>query len=433
VTEEEALAILGKALKLASADGVTATLTCGDSAATRVADNAITQNVRCSRAGLRVECAYGQSHGAAATEEFSSEALKAVVERAQAIAKVSPPDPEYMPPVEAGETAKYPYVSGYSSATAAFSAQDKAAQLATAAREVAAAGLRLSGGYPTSAGFTAVANSAGLLAHHASTDAELHLTVLGPSGSGWAEAVSHNCADIAPEMVADRALDIAVRAQNPAPLEPGKYTVIMSAPALAELLINTVWGGFDAKATDEERTFLRGKLGARLCDERITIRSDPADARCPGAPFQNDGLASPTLPWIEKGVVKNLFHSRYWAKKQGKAATGWPSNVIMDGGDASVEQMIESTERGLLITRFWYIRYVDPMIPLFTGMTRDGLFLIENGKVARPVQNMRFNENMVDVLNRVEMLGPATRTSDMPLLVPAVKVREFNFTSGTKF
>lgn len=433
MNQSQALAVLEQVLKMAAAENVTASLSGSDAASTRLADNAITQNIRCARTGLQVECAYGKSHGAAATDDLSLSALRAAVERAQAIARAAPPDPEYMPPVEAAAARQYAPVRAYFDATAGLSPLAKAQQLAAAAQNVQAAGLRLAGAYANGASFQALANSAGLRAYHTSTDASLHATVLGPAGSGWAERLSNNAADIRVAEAVDEARDIAQRAQNPQPLAAGKYDVVLSPAAVGELLLFTFWCGFDAKAADEGRTFLRGQLGHQVFGDAITLRSAPADARCPGTPFQEDGLASCALPWVERGVVTNLCYSRYWAAQQRKTPTGWPANLLMDGGSAAVEQMIGSIARGLLVTRFWYIRHVDPMIPLLTGMTRDGLFLIEQGRVSRPVRNMRFNENMVDALNRVELLGPVARTGDMPMLTPALKIRGFNFTSTTEF
>jgi predicted Zn-dependent protease len=434
VTKTDSLELLEKVLKVASADSVTASLSGDDSLSTRVADNIITQNVRSSSVTLHVECAYGQSHGAASTDDLSDDSLRQAVQRAQEIAKVSPPDPEFMPPVEASEAAKYPNVKGFFDSTAGATPQQKGQQIAKAAQKVQARGMRFSGGYPSNATFRALANSAGLRGHTTRTQTDIHATVLGANGSGWHEILSSDIAEIDVDGAVSKALDIAERAQEPHPLEAGKYDVILSPAAIGELLLYTLFVGLDAKATDEGRTYLRGKLGTKICGENINIRSDPTNRRCPGSPFQGDGLVSPALPWIEKGVAKNLCYSRFWAKKQGKPATGWPSNVLMDGGNATLDQMIASIQRGLLVTRFWYIRYVDPMVPLFTGMTRDGLFLIEGGKITRPVQNMRFNENSIDVLNRVEMLGPCARTGEyMQMLMPLMKVRDFNFTSTTKF
>lgn len=434
MNESEAVGLLEKVLGFADAEAVVATLDGGTEASTRLADNAITQNSEKSSGVLTVSCAYGQSHGSASTEDLGEGSLKAVVETAQGIAKRLPADPEYMPPLDASEAAKYPDVDAFFEQTAGLDPRKRAEQLAAAARAVAGKGLRLSGAYLSGDRFEAVANSAGLRGYHRSTDAEVHLTALGETGSGWAEKASNNVADIDAREVAGRALKIAEAAQDPTDLAPGKYTVIMSPAAIAEMLLFLFWGGFEAKAVDEGRTFLRGKLGTKICGEEITIGSDPADRRCPGTPFQEEGLTSPTVAWIEHGVLSNLCYSRFWADKQGKEATGRPSNVIMQGGETSVDEMIASTERGLLITRFWYIRFVDPMLPLVTGMTRDGLFLIENGAVARAVKHMRFNEDPLDMLSRVELMGRPERTGEyIGMLLPALKIRDFNFTSTTRF
>ncbi len=434
MNEAEAVGLLEKVLGLAAADATVVTLEGGTQASTRLADNAITQNSEKSNSVLTVSCAYGRSHGSASTEDLGEGSLKAVVETAQAIAKRLPADPEYMPPLDANETKKYADVDAFFAETAGLEPLARAEQLAAAAKMVAGKGLRLSGAYLSGDRFEAVANSAGLRGFHRSTEAGVHLTALGETGSGWAEKISNSAADIDANEVAERALKIAEAAQDPTDLAPGKYTVIMSPAAIAEMLAFLFWGGFEAKAVDEGRTFLRGKLGTKICGEETTIGSDPADPRCPGASFQEEGLASPTVAWIEHGILRNLCYSRFWASKQGKEATGRPSNVIMQGGETSLDEMIASTEKGLLITRFWYIRFVDPMMPLVTGMTRDGLFSIENGAVAQAVKHMRFNEDPLDMLRRVALMGRPERTGEyIPMLIPALKVRDFNFTSTTKF
>jgi predicted Zn-dependent protease len=434
MNEPEAMKILEKVLGYADAEAVVATIGGGSEASTRFADNAITQNVQHNNISLRVSCAYGESHGAVVTNDLGDESLKSAVERAQAIAKVSPPDPEYMPPVETAERKKYPRVESYFEQTLGYDPLSKAKDISAAAETVKAKSLRLSGAYSSGYDFQALANSAGLRAYHRSTNAEIHSTVLTTTGSGWAEKISNNTADINVQEVAERALKIAEDSQNPADSEAGKYTVIMRPPAVAELLMFMFWGGFDAKATDEGRTFLRDKLGTKICGENVGLRSDPTDTRCPGRPFQGDGLTSPTLHWIKNGLLENLSYSRFWAKKKEKEPTGMPSNIIMDGGGKTVEEMISSTEKGILITRFWYIRFVDPMVPLVTGMTRDGLFLIENGKVSKPIKHMRFNERLLDIMNRVEAMSQPERTGEyISMLVPAFKVADFNFTSTTKF
>jgi len=434
MNESEAKLILDKVLGSADADAVVVGLGGGTEASTRFADNLITQNVYQNNVSLRVSCAYGESHGSAVTNDLGDESLKNVVQRAQEIAKVSPPDPEYMPPVEAAETAKYPEVKSYCESTLGYDPMSKAKDIAAAAKTVAAKNLRLSGAYGTDYGFSAVANSDGLRAYHRSTGAEIHATVLSPTGSGWAEKMSNDSADIEVEKVVGEALRIGENSQDPQDSEAGKYTVILRPAALAEMLMFMFWGGFDAKATDEGRTFLRGKLGTKVCGDNVTLRSDPSEKRCPGNPFQGDGMVSPALNWLKDGVVENLAYSRYWAKKQGKKPTGMPSNIIMDGGGKSVDELVAGTDRGILVTRFWYIRFVDPMVPLVTGMTRDGLFMIEGGKVTKPIRHMRFNEKLLDVLGRITELGEPERTGEyISMLVPTVKIRDFNFTSTTKF
>lgn len=427
--EKESLGIVERVLAAAEAESVAASLGGGSRCSMRLANNAITQSVARDTVGLSVTCAYGQSHGSASTNDLSPESIAAATQRAQAIARVSPPDPEYMPPVTPGEAGAYPQVVAYHDRTANHTSGDKARAIQSAAGKAAAQGMRLSGAFATGESFHAFANSAGVRAWRRSTHANVHLTALAPDGSGWAQQEANDVGEISLEQTAARALDIAARSQNPQDFPPGKTTVILSPAAVAGLIPYMLC---DAKATDEGRTFLRGKLGQRICADSVTLRSDPADPRCPGSPFQSNGMASKTLPWIERGVLRNLHYSRYWAKKQGKEPTGSAANLIMDGGDAALEEMIASTERGLLVTRFWYIRVVDPMRCLLTGMTRDGLFLIEGGRLAGPVRQLRFNVSVPEVLSNVEAQGAPERAEDW-ILAPAVKVRDFNFTSATRF
>ncbi len=429
MNESTSMEILEKVLRLADADAVTATLEEDTLDFVRFADNAITQNARRTDLSLSLSCAYGQSEASASTNDLSEASLKNLVKRAQAAARISPPDPEYMPPVEAGESAKYLPVDAYFEKTVAFDPESRAKAISKTIDLVRSKSLRLSGAFTNTGRCHVLANSAGLRAYHCSTEAEVHTTVLAGDGSGWAQSNSNNIDDLNLEKAASEALAIAVDSQNPTDFEPGKYTVILRPAAVEEMIPHSMI--CDAKATDEGRTFLRGKLGTKVCGNGITIRSDPSDPRCPGSPFQGDGFPLPKILWVEKGVLKNLATSRYWAKKTGRTPTGHPSNVIMEGGDTTLSEMIASMERGILVTRFWYLGWVDPMKCLLTGMTRDGLFLIENGKIARPIKHLRFNESVPDVLNRVEAMSPPERVGRS--LVPTLKIKDFNFTSTTKF
>ena len=424
-----ALEILDRIIAMSDADAVEASIQGGTQFSTRFADNVITQNVSNDDVLLRVSCAYGGKHARATTNSLADDSLTAVVKRAESAARVSPPDPEYMPPLGPDESDRYLKVDGYYDSTAGVDPESTARAIRKAVDPAAQSGYRLSGAFACQEGLDAFANSAGLRACHRWTNAHVHSTVLGVDGSGWAQSTSNNVDDIDVPETSARALSIAQRAQSPADIAPGKYTVILSPAAVAELMCYMIC---DAKATDEGRTFLRGKLGTKVCGDNVTIRSDPGDPECPGFPFRDDGFASPKLPWIQKGVLTNLATTRFWAKKTGRQPTDFPSNIIMDGGNESIEEMVDSTERGILVTRFWYIRYVDPMESLITGMTRDGLFLITDGRIDKSVKNLRFNESVLGVLNRVESLGRQERM-EWWFLVPALKVRDFNFTSTTKF
>jgi predicted Zn-dependent protease len=223
-------------------------------------------------------------------------------------------------------------------------------------------------------------------------------------------------------------------------IEPGRYTVILEPTAVGNL-VQLVAFQFSARSADEGRSFFTKpgggtKIGMKVVDERVTLTSDPSDPDAPATPFTPEGLPVPTTTWIENGVVKNLAYDRYWAQKQGKAPTPFGGTLRMSGGHTSIEEMIAATSRGILVTRFWYIRPVDPRTILYTGLTRDGTFLIENGKLTRAVKNLRYNESPIFMLNNLEAMGRPVRVSaseaggpGLAIVVPPIKVRDFSFTS----
>jgi predicted Zn-dependent protease len=214
-------------------------------------------------------------------------------------------------------------------------------------------------------------------------------------------------------------------------IEPGKYTVILE-PLAASDMISTMFNGFDARNADEGRSYMSKKgggtrLGEKLFDEKVTMYSDPLNPDLPFSTFSGDGRPQQKTVWVENGVVKKLAYSRYWAQQKGVEALPAANRIIMQGGNSSIDDMIKSTEKGILVTRFWYIRFVDPQTLLLTGLTRDGTFYIENGKVKFPIKNFRFNESPVIMLNNLEELGKAERVGN--LIVPPMKIRDFTFTS----
>jgi predicted Zn-dependent protease len=205
-------------------------------------------------------------------------------------------------------------------------------------------------------------------------------------------------------------------------------------------MVDLLVGALDARRADEGRSaFARAgggtRVGEQIFDERVRIHSDPADPLLFTSPFNDEGLPNARADWVEGGVLRNLAYSRFWAQRQGRTPTAFTSGYYMAGGDATVDEMVASTERGLLVTRFWYIRSVDPRTLLYTGLTRDGTFLIEGGRVTRAAKNMRWNESPIFILNSVEMMGRPTRVANdsggtgPAVVVPALKVRGFTFTS----
>ncbi len=220
-------------------------------------------------------------------------------------------------------------------------------------------------------------------------------------------------------------------------IEPGKYTVILEPVAVTYFLEN-MFRGFDARSAEEGRSFMSkpgggSRLGEKLMDEKVTIYSYPFNEELPSSTWTREGQSLERINWIEKGVVKNLAYSRYWAQKTNKPAVPFGSNFIMEGGNESVEEMIKSTERGVLVSRLWYIRMLDPQTLLLTGLTRDGTFYIENGQIKHPIKNFRFNESPIIALNNIEALGKPERSisveSYRSYLVPPLKIRDFTFSS----
>ncbi|MBN2449989.1 MAG: TldD/PmbA family protein [Lentisphaeria bacterium] len=429
MTRQEAFDILDQAVTATAAESVVATLGGSSLLSCRLADNVATQCVRRADASLSISCAYGQSHGSAVTNRLSPEGIATAARRAAEAARLAPPDTEFMPPLPAREASQYADIEAWSDATARRDPTEIAAELEEAVGVVAAAGCRLSGAWSGRGTFHACANSNGLRAYHRATEAAFRATVLTEGSSGWAQETATAAGDVVPARVAREALRIARDARAPTEMAPGRYTVILSPAAVAEML---PWHLVcDAKATAEGRTFLRGKLGTMVCAPSVSVRSDPTDPRCPASPFVGGGLAAAPVHWVRNGVLENLWRSRYWAAKTGTEPSRGPTNLILDGGSASLEDLVASTERGILVTRFWYIRFVDPMTCLLTGMTRDGLFLVENGRITRPLRHMRFNERVLTALSNVEALGQPQRIGGS--LVPALKIREFTFSSTTTF
>ena len=428
-SRQEAQDLLKCALAKATAEHVEIALSAERKGSTRFSANTITQNIADDDARLRVRAAWGQKVGQAETNDLSDEGIARAVARAEAIAKASAPDLEYLPPLgpqRYAESAAYDAAAGEAS-------PDLRAEWVVAAVKSAPKGVTLSGSTATSGQVTALANSKGLLAYHRASDARFTATAIAPDSSGWAEGLGHRAADMDPAALAREAGEKALRSAAPRDLVPGAYPVILEPAAAAEYLTFLLWS-YNAKPADEGRSCMTGKAGTAIAASNVTLSSDPARPGCDTVPFCGDGLPAPKATWIDKGVASRLVTSRFWGQKTGKPVTGQPTNLILEGGTTPLESMIRNTERGVLVTRFWYIRFVDPMTLLLTGMTRDGLFWIENGKIAHGLRNMRFNDSPLRTLKHVEALGAGRLVGEyVPAFMPPVKLGQFTFSSATTF
>jgi len=431
LTRDEAKAILSKVLGYSKAEACVANLGGGVEGNVRYARNTVTTSGTVSNLSLAVQSSYGRRSGTATINELDDASLEKVVRRAEALARLAPENPEFMPPLK--PQGSYPESPAYFDATAAIDPAYRARVAAGSIEPSQKQELIAAGYLEDGRGFQAMMNSRGLFAYHRSTGVDFSVTVRSAdgTGSGWVARDVNDARKLDTAATSRIAVDKAARSRNPRAIEPGKYTVILEPAAVASLL-QFMFFSFDARSADEGRSFLAKpgggtRMGEKIVDERVTVWSDPLDQEVPGATWTGEGLPRRKTTWIDKGVVKNLFYSRYWAQQKEKEPVPQPANGIMSGGDAGLEQLIAGTEKGILVTRFWYNRMVDPQTVLVTGLTRDGTFFIDKGKIAFPIKNMRFNESPVIMLNNLEALGRPQRTGGN--LIPPLKVRDFTFTS----
>jgi predicted Zn-dependent protease len=443
-SRDEVKQITDKVLNMCKADAVEVRFSGGERAATRFANSSITANLVEHDQQVSVTVYYGQKTASASTHQFDDAALRRTIEQAQSLAKRKPDDPEVMQPV----TPPQPYldVEAALPSAVAFGPAERAAMVRISTDICEKKGVLGAGYIPKFHQTDAIANSAGLFSYFRYADASFILTCRTPdqTGSGWAGTTGvKDVKNIDAAALTTVAADKALRSRKPRALEPGNYTVILE-PRPAARFLSLMLGALVARPAEEGRSFMSGKergatrVGERVFGENFTLRTEIGNPILRQTPVGQDGLAARSITWVEKGVVKNLFYDRYWANQQKKAPTGGSpfQSLVMDGGTATVEEMIKSTRRGLLVSFFWYIRGVDPMTLLFTGMTRDGLFLIENGEIVAPVQNFRWNESPAVGFNNISMLGRPVpmhvgEAYDDPgtALVPAMKIEDFTMTS----
>jgi PmbA protein len=422
-------------------------------ALTRFANNAIHQNVAERTTQLSVRPVVDGRTARASTNRLDGDAIRKVVEQAVAMARLMEPDPDLLPlagPTECQAAACQGVVRHFE-ATARATPEERARAVAQAIGEVERAGQTAAGIYSTGESEFALFNSRGVSARHAETMARFSITAMsGSSGpaesSGWAKASACNHADLNPLQLAQTAARKAAESLDPRELAPGRYTVILEPAAVLDL-VGQMFGDFSATAVRDGRSFLNDRIGKKLFGENITVHDDAQHPLQAGVPFDGEGVPRRRLRLVDGGVVREIAYSRQAAAREGVAPTGHglplpneageaPANIVIAGGGHSVEEMAASTERGILVTRLWYIREVDPYEKIFTGMTRDGTFLVEGGRVTAGVRNFRFNVGLMEMLSNVEAIGEAVRASGeeaFDMVAPPMKVRGFNFTEVTRF
>jgi len=447
------------------------------SALTRFANNTIHQNMEEESQHISVRVSFGGRTARATTNKYDDESLRRVVQAAESLAKVQQEDPDLLPmptpqeieenAIQAGATP----VNRYFERTAALTPQERAAAVAQMVDVAKWHALTCAGIFSSALVGEGIFNSHGVSDWYEQTLAEVSITMLDETSSGWQKVNSPDVAQLDPVRMAQIAAEKAVASRDPIELPPGKYTVILEPSAVLDAVGFMFWD-FGGSALLEQRSFLNDRVGAQLFGTNITVWDDAYHPLQAGVPFDGEGMKRHRVKLIEGGIVRSLTYARSSARRMqqselaGKIGTVTPTghgfslpneigeapiNIVFAGrspqrtndtrgsaaSDAqSVEQMIAGTERGILVTRLWYIREVDPYEKMLTGMTRDGTFLVEDGKIRRGIRNFRFNESLIHMLQNVEAMSEAVRASgeeSLDMVVPAMKVREFNFTETTKF
>jgi len=436
LSEAEAKALLQKVLSYSKADECEVNLLGETRGNLRYARNEVSTSGALTNKNLTVQSSFGKKVGVASIDEFDDASLQKVVSRAEELARLAPENPEH---VGVLEPQQYVKSNGYFESTASITPDTRAEAVAKSLKLSREQKLVAAGFLEDRKGFTAMMNSKGLFAYYTDTNVNFSLTVRTEDGKG-SGYVAKGYSDIN-KLDTAAATRIAIQkslgSANAQALEPGKYTVILE-PTAAVVLLENIFFDMNARSTDEGRSSFskaggKSKLGEKVVDERVTFYSDPQHPELPASPWSGDGQPQKKMSWIEKGVVKNLAYSRFWAQKKGVKPVPFPNNMIMEGGTATLEEMIKSTKRGILVTKLWYIRSVDPQTLLQTGLTRDGTFYIEDGKIKYPIKNFRFNESPIIMLNNLETLGKPERVvsteSNQNYIVPPMKIREFTFSS----
>lgn len=436
ITEAHAKKLLAKVIAFSKADEVECNLNGQVGGNIRYARNTVSTAGEESDMVLAVQSTFGMRMGTATINEFDDASLEKVVRRSEELAKLAPENPERMPVL--GKQ-KYLKSKTFFESTANVTPGDRAEAADASIKPSKKNKLVSSGFLEETVSFAAIMNNKGLFAYNTETNVDFSVTIRTEDGkgSGWATRNYSDYKLLDTAEASNIAIQKSMGSVDAKEMEPGKYTVILE-PAASVGLINNMVNNFGQRPADEGRSFLsnklkegeegpKNKLGQKMFDERVSLYSDPQHPEAPTAPFANDGFPRKRVDWIKNGVIANMPNSQFWAKKTGTEYIPAGANIIMEGGNESLEDMIKNTRRGVLVTRLWYIRTLDPQTLLYTGLTRDGTFYIENGKIKYPIKNFRFNESPIVMLNNIEALGKPQRINGN--MIPPMKIRDFTFSS----
>jgi PmbA protein len=412
-------------------------------ALTRFANNGIHQNVAEHGVTISIRTVSEGRTARATTNRLDEDSLRAAIGASLSLAHSQPKDSRLLP---MPKRQRYRTVNRFIKRTAALSAEDRARAVRRACDLAVKKGQVAAGIFSSGQSQSAVGNSRGLFAAYRETHSQFSITMQEDPAASWAKANSADARAFNPQELAERASEKAHLASNAKELAPGRYTVILEPAAVLDL-VGFLFYDFAATALQDKRSCLNDRMGKQLFGKNITISDDVYHPLQQGAPFDGEGLPRQHVLLVDRGIPKNLVYSRASASVAGKKPTGHgfalpneygeaPMNLVFSGGDSSLDIMVASTDRGLLVTRLWYIREVDPYEKVMTGMTRDGLFLVENGRVTTAARNFRFNQSLIEMLKNIELLSPAVRATGeeaFEMVVPAMKIHNFHFSEVTKF
>jgi len=435
ISQEAALTIVDEAIANSEAEGVSIYLSSSEAVLSRFSENQITQNIHKNKFTLSVTSYFGRQSASASTTELDPESINAALRRSEELAQFAPEDPEWIEllPKQVYEDRQPAFDQSLSN----FSPLQRGEMIKQVCDRAKQAKVDGSGTLSSNIGLTAIGNSAGLRAAQQGTDTSFSFTARQDAGSSWGKLSAWDLASLPILATSEKTIERAIASRNPQAIQPGKYTVVFESQAMASLLPWVIWN-LDARAADEGRSFMsrtdddgniHNRLGEKLFSPLLQIQRDPAHPLLQSGTFFGNGLANNHLQIIADGIPQTLSYSRYWAKQKATQPTGGMYPIVMQGNERSTEDLIASTKKGILVTRAWYVRYINSRTLEVTGMTRDGTFLIENGKISHPVQNLRFNQSLPEMLENIVEVGKAQRCGGS--VIPVCKVDNFNFSSVT--